>query len=844
MSARRYTLENGLKVIVEASRNAPVAAVQVWINAGSADEREDQAGLAHLHEHMLFKGTKRRGAGQVARDIEASGGEINAWTSFDQTVYHTVSAVDELDTSLDVLSDVVCEPSFEHAELAREIEVIVEEIKRAFDSPARRLSRALFENVYRRHPYRRPVLGTIDSVRSFTRDSVLEFFENFYRPENATVVVVGDREEEELFERVAEHFSGWQGKGTLKRPDRPRETFRPQLRLVPVAHPVKEARASIAWPIPAIQHPDVAALDLLSVVLGHGDSSRLAVETLRKQQLVNGAGAYAYTPKDPGVFVMTATMRSESAETALLSMFEQVHRLQTQKLESDELEKARVVMLSESAYQRETVQGLARKLGFYETVCGDFAFEQKYEAALRELDAEDVRDAAQRYLSAPPTIVVLDEKPATAGLSRVFESEPEPAPAVPSSIRSGPDGVVRVELESGAKILVLPENSPVVAYRAVALGGLRWENESLNGLSYLLTACWAKAIEGMNQEELAARAASLGGALTAFSGRNTLGLRGEFIRDRWRQGLDLGIDATIASVLDASELDRERALALERIHNRADNPAGMAFDAFLDALFPRHPYGRRLVGTEENVSRFAITDLIGWRDLVLDPRRLVFAVVGDVDAHVVVRVLEEALGGERPSSLPIPFAADAPPEGLVRRRLHTDKAQCHVVVGAMGTTVEDPARDALQVLTTVLAGQGGRLFRDLRDEASLAYSVSSSNVEGLDPGHVLTYGATSPDKVNQMVEGLHRHLDALLEKPIDDAELARAKRYLAGTHAIDLQRAGARAMVMALGEAFGLGYDHYRSYPERIRAISAADVQEAARRFLPRERRVEVVVGP
>ncbi|MEO0814282.1 MAG: insulinase family protein, partial [Myxococcota bacterium] len=465
------------------------------------------------------------------------------------------------------------------------------------DSPSRRLSRALFETVYREHPYRHPVLGSIESVRGFDRDAVWEFFQNFYRPENTTLVVVGDRESEELLDRCAQYFSEWRGVGEMTRPQRPAEPAQTDLRIVPVAHSVKEARASIAWRIPSIEHDDIAALDLLSVVLGHGESSRLAVETLRKHQLVNAASAYAYTPKDPGIFVMTGTMRSENSKAALLSMAEQVVRLQDAKLEPGELEKARVVMLSESAYQRETVQGQARKLGFYETVCGDFEFEHRYETALRALNASDVQAAAQTYLSAAPTVVLLDEAPEIDGLESAFATQASSSSTKTRKVAAS-DGVARVELDSGAKVLVLKEASPVVAYRAVALGGLRWESEALIGLSYLLTACWGRAVEGMNQEQFAARAASLGGGITAFSGRNTLGLRGEFIRERWRQGLDLCVDAAVASLLDEAELERERALALERIRNRSDNPAGVAFDSFLSALFPTHAYGRRLVGTE------------------------------------------------------------------------------------------------------------------------------------------------------------------------------------------------------------------------------------------------------
>src|SRR4051794_18477104 len=203
----RHRLQNGLTVLVEENHAAPVSALQVWVRVGSADELSDEAGLAHLHEHMLFKGTARRGPGEIARTIEASGGEINAWTSFDQTVYHVIVASQFTAQGLDVLADAITQAAFDPQELEREIEVVCEEIKRSLDSSARKLSKELFANAYTRHPYGKPVIGTEESVRSFTREGILRFYRRWYRPENCVVVAVGDVREQEILELAQRFFS-------------------------------------------------------------------------------------------------------------------------------------------------------------------------------------------------------------------------------------------------------------------------------------------------------------------------------------------------------------------------------------------------------------------------------------------------------------------------------------------------------------------------------------------------------------------------------------------------------------------------------------------------------------
>src|SRR5947209_7137810 len=221
----RHSLPNGLTLLVEENHAAPVVAIQVWVRVGSADERADEAGLAHLHEHMLFKGTARRGPGEIARTIEACGGEINAWTSFDQTVYHVVLASRFFADGMDVLADAVTSAAFDPDELKREIEVVCEEIKRSQDSPARKLSRELFAASFGRHPYGKPVIGTEESVRSFTRDGILKFYRRWYKPENTVVVVVGDVRTAEAL-RLAEKCFAFPAGAFEPAPPRPSEPHR------------------------------------------------------------------------------------------------------------------------------------------------------------------------------------------------------------------------------------------------------------------------------------------------------------------------------------------------------------------------------------------------------------------------------------------------------------------------------------------------------------------------------------------------------------------------------------------------------------------------------------------
>lgn len=849
MTITRTRFDNGLTLLTQEQHAAPVVAIQVWVNVGSADETDVIAGIAHVHEHMLFKGTAKRGLGEIARSVEAAGGEINAWTSYDQTVYHVVLAAEEAATGLDILSDAIRHSAFDADELSRELEVIVEEIRRAEDAPSRRIAKALFGMAYESHPYKRPVIGSEATVRSFTREKILDFFHTYYRPDNITVVITGDFETAQITELARRYFGDWRVNGTTKRPARPVEAPQNELRLHVMSEQVKESRMSIAWHVPGLSHADIAAIDVLSVVLGHGDSSRLYAKTRRVETLVNDVYAYAYTPRDPGLFIVGAGLKAEMTEQALASVLACTYSMRDTLIDTEELEKAKVIVLSESAYQRETVQGEARKLGFFETVAGDYQFERAYDAALRKLTAEDVRAAAAKYLTTAPSIVLQQPTaapvPSLETIRSIVDKASAPAVKRSASAKRGERGVTQVKLSNGCTILVRDEDSPVVAVRAVALGGVLWESAATSGIGNLLSSVWGLATSKLGPQELATRVAGLGGSIAAFSGRNSIGLRADVIKEKAEQGLSLFVDALLTPELTSEDIERERAVIIERIKNREDNPAGFAFDAFASMLFPEHPYGYRIAGTEESVARIDRAALLEHLNRLASPDKLIIAVTGGVGVDTVLDALAPRLEAVAAGpALPTPPAMKPLVGGERFKQITLDKKQSHVIIGGRGTSVDSPDRFALEVLTTVMSGQSGRLFMDLRDRQSLAYSVGCTAIEGLQPGHLLVHMGTSPEKVEQAVKGLMEHLGRIGAEPVTETEMMRAKRYLIGTHAIELQRTGSRATTMALAERFGLGYAAHTRYAESIRNITAADVLAVARRYLNPADLVQVVVGP
>lgn len=846
------TLPNGLTLILREVHVAPVAEIQVWANVGSADERPGEEGLAHFHEHMLFKGTEGRDVGEIAGAVEGVGGRINAFTSFDVTCYHATLPAGELGVGIDVLSDAVQHSVFDPEELAREVDVVLEEIHRSEDEPHHVLSDAVFATVYGTHPYRAPILGTAQSVSSFDRDKVQRFFRRWYGPDNLVVVATGDFESAAVADRVRAAFADAKPAGTRRA--RPAEPPADGLRSVLLRRPFERACLDLSWRTVGLAHPDAALLDLLAFVLGEGESSRLVQRIREERGIVDRIDASSYTPLDPGIFSAGIDLDAHHAGPAIEATLVEVEHLRREPIPADELEKARANFLAMRHWERESVSGIARKLGNSWLMAGDVEFEDTYLERIRTARAEDLLRVAGEWL-APESLTVGAVVPED-------EETPEDAAALETAVARGLESAARLyraprrtglrhdvtsyTLPGGARLHVVARHEvPVVSLRAALMGGLLCEREETAGLSSFLAGMWLRGTRAHASADFARRVESLAADIDGFSGRSSMGLTLDATRECWLPTLDLFAEALLSPAFSEVEIERERAETLAAIARREDRLGARVFELFARTHYRTHPYRLPIPGTAETVTRIDAEALRAHHGRIVRPDGLHLALVGDVEpdaaaAEVARRLASLDAAGE-PFAIPPP---EAPVTSVRVAEEVKDRAQAHLVVGFRGLDVNDPDRFALEVIAQVLGGQGGRLFLDLRDRRGLAYAVSAVNVEGFAPGFFALYIATSPEKQDEARTGLLDHLRRLLDDPPDDRELDRARRYLVGTFGIGRQRASNRALHVALDALYGLGPADDCDHPERIAAVTREEVLRVARRVFDLEAYTLACVRP
>src|SRR6266487_3194341 len=491
-SAQKWILPNGLTMIVQEDHSAPVASVQAWCATGSIDEDAHLgAGLSHILEHMLFKGTKTRSTNQIAQKNQDVGGYINAYTSFDRTVFWIDVPKDGVPTALDILADAMMNSTLPPEEYQKEQEVIRREFAMGMDDPDRMTGLLLFATAYQRHPYRFPVIGELEIYNQLTQEQVMQYYKTRYVPNNLTFIVVGDVDAEKVRQQLTELFKSYPEK-SLKPVFIPAEP--PQLgrREVHQEFATELTHLSLAWHIPAVTNPDVPALDLLSTILGDGRSSRLYRRVREEAGLAFSISAFSYTPGDPGLFGIDATVDPKKRDGAEQLALRIVDEIKQTGVTAEELAKARKITLSHHLGALTTMRGQASDIGSNWLLTRDLNFSRHYLDAVQKVTLEDIKRVATSYLTENNlTVISLNPKGS-------LTAKAEDAKGAAAS------EIQKFELSNGLRVLVREDpRLPLVAMGAVFRGGLLAETPQTNGITRLMAKVLLKGTKTRTAEQIA-----------------------------------------------------------------------------------------------------------------------------------------------------------------------------------------------------------------------------------------------------------------------------------------------------------------------------------------------------
>ncbi|MCF7669275.1 MAG: insulinase family protein, partial [Verrucomicrobia bacterium] len=469
------TLDNGLTIIIREDHSAPVVSAQAWCKSGSINEGEWLgAGLSHVLEHMLFKGTENRGPGVIDRQIQEAGGYINAYTSFDRTVYWINVPNTGATTAVDILCDIMKNATLPPEELKKEQQVILREMDMNQDDPGRRSSRRLFETAYTKSLYRYTVIGYPDVFNKLEPDDIMAYYKKHYVPNNIFFVIAGDVDASKVEAQIREAFES-----TPMQPLPPQSMHEePQQmaqRLLIEEAPIEMAHFHFGWHVPDIRHPDTPALDVLSTLLGDGRSSRL-FRGVRETGLAHAVSAWVYSPGNTGLFGISAVCDADKFEAARGAILAEVERVKRGELTDDELEKARKQLLADTWSSKKTMQGQAQDLGSNWMAARDLNFSMRYLDTVNKLTTADLARVAEEYLSRRNrtlySLMPEGTSPTQVEESEVFSDLP----------------IEKHTLSNGMTLLFKEDKRlPFVEFTMVFKGGVLAESVTNNGVTQLMS---------------------------------------------------------------------------------------------------------------------------------------------------------------------------------------------------------------------------------------------------------------------------------------------------------------------------------------------------------------------
>ncbi len=824
VTAQKWTLPNGLTVIVQIDRSAPVASVQAWCGTGSIDEgRHLGAGLSHILEHMLFKGTKTRTTNAIAQSVQDQGGYINAYTSFDRTVYWIDVPREGVSSALDILADAMMNSTLPAEEYVKEQEVIRREFAMGYDDPDRVMGQLMFKTAYQRHPYRLPVIGERQIFDQLTQQDVLEYYRARYVPNNLTFVVVGDVDADGVYRQLLEYFEAYPARSLppLYIAQEPAQQGR---REVNEEFSTELTRLALAWHVPEITHPDVPALDLLSTILGDGRSSRLYRRVREEAGLVFGISAFSYTPGDPGLLGVDATLEPENRVAAERLVLDLIAELQESGATAEELAKAKKITLGHSLGSLTTMRGQASDLGSNWFVTRNLNFTRDYLKAMQKVTLEDLQRVARRYLI-EDNLTVVSLNPRGTLAAKTTEA---------IAVTAGE--VEKFELSNGLRLLVREDaRLPLVSMVAVFRGGLLAETPETNGLTRLMSKVMLKGTATRTAEQIADTIESVGGNLGSDAGNNSFSVSLDVTAPDLALGAELLCDILLHATMPEKAVAREKEVQLAGIRDDEEHLTTVARNLLRGALFPGHPYALRSKGTPEAVRRLSQPDLLAFRDRLVVAKNGVISVFGHVKGTEVRDLFERLLAEMKPGQLALTQAAPGPvlAQTVAVEELK-EKAQGVLMVGFLGADMFSPDRYALELIDEASSDLGSRFFVRIREEMGLAYYVGASQMQGLVPGVFAFYLGTDPEKLDPVRAALLDEIGKLADAGLTTDELIRAKKKLIGQQRIANQSNDSFGYMAALDELYGLGFDHYQKLEREIEVITVEEIQRVAAKYFRR----------
>jgi zinc protease len=826
-----HTLKNGLTVILDADSTAPVISTQAWVETGSIHEGNFLgAGLSHMLEHMVFKGTESYDGKEISDTVQSAGGEWNAYTTFDRTVYYIDGPAESTHTFLKVLTEMVFKPTFPIEEFEKEKDVIRREIDMGLDDPDDHNGRLLYTTVYASDPRRQPVIGHLELFNQLTHDDMVNYHSQRYTTENTFLSISGDFNKSEMLSFLEEITANIPRRFTRPAPVSP-EPAQLGSRLRRETFAIPASKLTLAWQVPSLDHPDATPLDLLATIIGAGRSSRLYQNIREKSGLCHHIGAWSsISPELPGMFAVAAIVDHDKRDALQDAILHEIDQLTTSDF-NEEMHKATRMALVSQFRTLTTASGRASDLASNWHDTRNLDFTKDYIDLLSTVSSDDLQRVARTYLiPSALTITSLDPEDSTELSDTAATIEP----------RGKMQSCV---LDNGLTLITQKDSRlPTVSITVATLTGLPTETPENSGINSLLAKLMTKGTHTRTAEQIATTMDTMGASFNISCGNNTTLTSASCLQPDLEDTLTIVADLIQNPTLPPDALERERDAMTSALQEQAEDPMSVAFRRLRPSLFGNQGYGLNSSGTEQSLHALKREDLAVHHQKYFTAKNSVIAVFGDIDPDTTAELVQQHFAklpvGERNQ---IDSQETAEPTS---HTLHLDKQQAVLTVGFIGASASDDDNYALELINDYCTDMAGPLFTKIREDLGLAYYVSATQFHGVNTGMFAFYLGTSPEQLETAKTHLLAEIQTIADHGIPEDTLESVKTTWLASHALANQKMGALSRLSAIDSLLGFEPDHHLHAPDHIRALGADDIRAAAKKYLGTREPVIVTVTP
>ncbi|MDR3638132.1 MAG: pitrilysin family protein [Isosphaeraceae bacterium] len=872
LKVETYTLPNGLEVILHQDHKTPIVAVNLWYKVGSKNEKTGRTGFAHLFEHLMFQGSKNHDT-EYFGPLEQVGAQINGSTTEDRTNYFETVPSNALERALWLESDRMgyLLPALTQEKLDNQRDVVKNERRQSVDNvPYGQSEEKLLELLYPPgHPYHHSVIGSMADLSAASLQDVSAFFRTYYSPNNASLCIAGDFDPAETKRLVAKYFGSFpRGPEVAKLP--PQVPTLPESKHFTMTDAVSLPRAQLVWPTVPNGHPDEQALDILAAVLGGlPKENRLYRALMYDRQLAARVQASHPTNQLAGVFEIELSARPGQKLDELIRLADaELERLRTDGPTDTEVLKAQNERESQLVIGLESETTKADFLNQYNVVFGDPMAYKREMVRLFAVTAADVKRVANQYLKGHRIrLDVLPGPPAQrAPESEVDRSKQTPVempklaavkdefdrsvmPKLGPTPRFTPPKVERRTLSNGLELLVVERHDlPILTLNMVVRGGETLEPKGREGVASLTASLLTEGTTTRDSLALAGALAEIGTSLHANGGLESSSVTLTTLTKHTEKALDLFSDVVLNPTFPEREIKRLKVQRLARLQARLDQPQEIAKLVFRRILYGLgHPYGRPDLGTPKSVQAITRDDVVAFHKRLYLPNNAALIAVGDTTPSALAAALEKSLKTWKPGEA----AKEVLPEVPASRPLTVylvDKpaaAQSMLYVGAVGLPRSTPDYFPLEVLNAALGGQfSSRINLNLREDKGYTYGAHSAFVFRQGPGPFVTVAPVQTDVTKAALVELMKELnDVVGPRPIAAKELEFAKERLIKGFPSEFETTGHVADTLDDLVVFRLPDDYYESYEAKVEAVSLADAERVAKKYLKPAEMAVLVVG-